>query len=66
MQPPRRNDLDRAEHRHTINTAGTAARPAAHLSAPLRPMPGNGKVVSVQGLSLDPWMGSGKRGGSGR
>jgi hypothetical protein len=22
--PPRRNDLDRAEHRHTINTAGTA------------------------------------------
>jgi hypothetical protein len=25
MQPPRRNDLDRAEHRHTINTAGMAA-----------------------------------------
>jgi hypothetical protein len=23
--PQRRNDLDRAEHRHTINTAGTAA-----------------------------------------
>jgi hypothetical protein len=25
MQPPRRNDLDRAEHRHTINAAGIAA-----------------------------------------
>lgn len=25
MQPPRRNDLDRAEHWHTINIAGTAA-----------------------------------------
>jgi hypothetical protein len=26
-RPPRRNDLDAAEHRHTIKTAGTAARP---------------------------------------
>jgi hypothetical protein len=28
--PPRRNDLDGAEHRHTINTAGTAAPPKPH------------------------------------
>jgi hypothetical protein len=28
--PPRRNDLDGAEHRQTINTAGTAAPPKPH------------------------------------
>jgi hypothetical protein len=28
--PPRWNDLDGAEHRHTINTAGTAAPPKPH------------------------------------
>ena len=28
MQRPTANDLDGAEHRHTINTAGTAARQA--------------------------------------
>ena len=28
--PTRRNDLDRAEHRHTIHIAGTAARLKPH------------------------------------
>jgi hypothetical protein len=29
--PNRRNDLDRVEHRHTINTGGTAAKPTTNI-----------------------------------
>ena len=29
--PYRRNDLDRVEHRHTINTGGTAAKPTTNI-----------------------------------
>jgi hypothetical protein len=29
--PNRRNDLDRVEHRHTINTGGTAPKPTTNI-----------------------------------